>query len=70
MDFLHLLQGILDKMEKKKESKNNRNVNWRVVIYSIVALICLALVFLVSWLFLIPVAVLIWMNQRELFPKK
>jgi hypothetical protein len=54
----------------KKESKNKRNVNWRVVIYSILALLCLGLVFAISWLFLIPVAVLIWMNQRELFPKK
>lgn len=45
-------------------------VNWKVVIYSITALICLALALIVNYLFFIPVAVLIWLNQRELFNKK
>jgi len=53
-------------MDKKK---NKKNVNWKVVIYSIIALICLALVFIVDWIFIVPVAVLIWLNQKELMKK-
>jgi len=49
----------------KKEEK--RKINKRVIVQSILALICLALTFVVSWLFLIPVAIFIWFNQKELF---
>ena len=39
----------------------------KVVLYSIIGLICLVLTYLVSWWFILPVAVVIWLNQRELF---
>ena len=52
------------------KKNNQKEINWKVVIYSIIALICLALVYFISWIFLIPVAVLIWLNQRELMKKK
>lgn len=45
-------------------------VNKRVVIQSVIALICIALVFLVDWLFIIPAVILLWMNQRALFGKR
>jgi hypothetical protein len=47
-----------------------KKVNVRVIIYSIIALICLALVFLVDWFFIIPAAILMYLNQRELMRNK
>ncbi|MDP7520823.1 MAG: hypothetical protein QF567_01160 [Candidatus Pacearchaeota archaeon] len=38
----------------------------KVVLYSIVALIFLVLTFMVDWLFIIPAAILSWLNHREL----
>ena len=46
-----------------------KNINKKVVVQSIIALICLALTFIVSWLFILPVAIILWLNQRELFGK-
>ena len=43
-----------------------KKINAKVVIYSAIALICLALTFLVDWLFIIPAAILMFLNQREL----
>jgi len=45
-------------------------INWKVVIYSFLALGFLALSYLINWLFLIPVAILIWLNQKELMKPK
>jgi ABC-type bacteriocin/lantibiotic exporter with double-glycine peptidase domain len=45
-------------------------VNIKVVIQSIAALICIALMFLVSWWFVVPAGILFWLNQRELFKGK
>jgi len=57
-------------MKKKNNiEKKNRNVNWKVVIYSIIALICLGLVYFVDWIFIVPVLVLLWLNHRALFEK-
>ena len=47
--------------------------NLKVVIYSIFALVFVALSFLVDWMFLIGAVVLIYLNKRELrksIPKK
>jgi len=44
-----------------------RKVNKKVIIQSIIALICLILMFFVSWWFIVPVGILLWLNQRELF---
>ena len=43
-----------------------KKINVKVVIYSAIALICLALTFLVDWLFIIPAVILMFLNQREL----
>ena len=40
--------------------------NWKVVIFSLIALVCLVLVFVVNWLFLIPAIILFFLNQKEL----
>ena len=53
-------------MVKKKQDKK---INKKVIIYSIIALACLALTFLVDWLFIIPAAILAWLNQKELMKK-
>ena len=47
-----------------------KSPNWKVIIYSLIALGFLALTFLVDWLFIIGTVVMIWLNQRELIKKK
>lgn len=44
----------------------NKKINWKIVIFSIIALICLVLMYFVSWYFIIPAAILMILNQREL----
>jgi len=48
----------------------SKKINFKVVLYSILALICLALTYYVDWMFIVPVLVLIWLNQKELFLNK
>jgi membrane protein CcdC involved in cytochrome C biogenesis len=43
-----------------------KKINIKVIIYSIIALGCLALTFLIDWLFIVPAAILMYLNQREL----
>lgn len=42
------------------------NFNKRVVLKAVLAFVFFILAFTLHWLFLIPVAVLIWLNQKEL----
>lgn len=44
--------------------------NLKVVVFSILALICIALAFLVDWLFLIGAIILMILNQKELIKNK
>lgn len=44
--------------------------NTKVVILSLIALGFLALTYLVDWLFIIPVAIIIWYNCKELNKKQ
>jgi len=44
--------------------------NKKVIILSLVALGCIVLSFLLSWLFLIPTVLIILINQKELFSSK
>jgi len=46
-----------------------KKVNWKVIIQSILALIFLAMTFTINWLFIVPVAILMFLNQRELMGK-
>lgn len=48
-----------------KQSKANK----KVVIQSIIGLICLALMYLVSWWFIVPAVILLVLNQKELLKK-
>jgi len=43
-----------------------RKANKKVIIQSIIALICLVLMFFVSWWVIVPAGILLWLNQREL----
>ncbi len=43
-----------------------RKVNTKVVVYSLIALVFLALTFFVDWLFIVPAAILMILNQKEL----
>lgn len=45
-------------------------MNFKVVWLSVLALILVVLSFLVSWLFLIPAVVIVFINQKELMKKK
>ncbi len=44
--------------------------NWRIIIYSILALGFLALTFLIDWFFIIGAVILMILNQRELYHRK
>ncbi len=44
--------------------------NWKVVVYSIIALGFLVLTFLVDWMFIIGAVVLLFLNQKELMKKR
>ena len=46
-----------------------KEINKKVVLLSILAIICLGLVYFVSWWFLAPIAIILWLNQKELFRK-
>ena len=55
---------------ENKNKKITKKINWKIVIYSIIALICIYLMYRIDWIFIVPVLGLIWLNQRELFGKK
>ncbi|OGJ15562.1 hypothetical protein A3K73_05235 [Candidatus Pacearchaeota archaeon RBG_13_36_9] len=61
-----------NKANKSKAYKINKKhgINWRVVVYSILGLGCIALTFLVDWLFIIGTVVCIYLNQKELNKKR
>ncbi|MDP4039722.1 MAG: hypothetical protein Q8P57_04040 [Candidatus Pacearchaeota archaeon] len=40
--------------------------NLKVIIYSIIALICIVLTFTLNWAFIFPAVLLWWLNKREL----
>lgn len=65
---MNVVKNKNKKIEKK--NKSNRNINWKVVLYSIIALVCIYLMYKIDWIFIVPVLILIWLNQRELFGKK
>ena len=44
--------------------------NLKVVILSIIALICIVLAVVIDWLFLIPAVIIMLINQKELLKKK
>ena len=43
--------------------------NPKVVVFSIIALICLVLSFTIDWFFILVVIVLMYLNQKELMSK-
>jgi len=44
--------------------------NKKVVILSVIALICIVLAIVIDWLFLIPAVIIMLINQKELIKKK
>ncbi len=44
--------------------------NKKVVINSVIALICIFLAILVHWIFIIPAVILMILNQKELMHKR
>ena len=57
-------------MGMKKKLKQKEKINWRVVVYSIMALGFLALTYLVDWIFIVGAVILVWLNQKEIMGKK
>ena len=49
---------------------SRKKPNIKVIIYSLIALVFVALTFLVDWMFIIGAVIMIWLNQRELMRKK
>jgi hypothetical protein len=54
----------------KKDREKAHHTNWKVVVYSIIALGFIALTFLVDWMFIIGAVVMMWLNQRELMKSR
>lgn len=48
----------------------NHRINLKVVISSIIALICLVLMYKVDWLFIIPAIIIAYINQKTLTSKE
>ncbi len=48
----------------------SKKMNKKVVILSLIALVFIALTFLVEWLFIIGAVIIMLINQRELLKKK
>jgi len=46
-----------------------RKINWKIIIFSLIAIGFLVLAFLVDWLFIIGAVVLMFLNQKELIKK-
>jgi len=44
--------------------------NKKVMVLSIIALICIILAIIIDWLFLIPAVIIMLINQKELIKKK
>jgi len=57
-------------MNKNKASMRQREINWKIVIYSIIGLGCIALAFMVDWMFMIGTVICIYLNQKELNKKR
>lgn len=47
----------------------NKNIKWKVVIYSLFALVFLALTYFVNWIFIIGAVLMVWLNYNELKKK-
>ena len=43
-----------------------RKINFKIIIFSVLALGFLALTYLVDWLFIIGAVIMVFLNQREL----
>lgn len=52
---------------KNKTRKSKAKFNVKVVIQSLIGLACLGLAFFVHWIFILGCAIVIYLNQRELF---
>ncbi len=50
--------------------KPNKKINKKVVFLSLLALLFIALTFLISWVFIIGAIIITIINQRELLGKK
>jgi Na+-transporting methylmalonyl-CoA/oxaloacetate decarboxylase gamma subunit len=44
----------------------NKKPNIKIIVYSIIAFIFLALTFLVNWIFIIGAVIMVYLNQKEL----
>ncbi len=54
----------------KRGVNTNDGVNKKVIINSVIAIACLALTYLVNWLFIIPAVYIVWVNQKELMASR
>jgi hypothetical protein len=56
---------LINHMKQTSKTKH-KQVNKRVIVYSLIAFGFLALTFFVDWLFIIGAVVLMYLNQKEL----
>jgi len=53
-------------MREKKVKRKKDKINWKVIIYSLMALVFLVLTFTIDWIFIVGAVILMLLNQREL----
>ncbi|MFW5846848.1 MAG: hypothetical protein ACOCUU_01690 [Nanoarchaeota archaeon] len=52
-----------------KSKKPKRNIKPRVIVYSLIGFVFIALTFLIDWIFILGAIIMMWLNQRELNKK-
>ncbi len=55
---------------KKRKVKLKSQFNIKVVTFSLIALLCIVLGFIIHWMFMVPAVILMIINQKELMKKK
>jgi hypothetical protein len=44
----------------------SKKINWKIIVYSLIAFGFLALTYFIDWIFIIGAVVMVWLNQKEL----
>ncbi len=47
-----------------------KQINWKVVIFSLIAMGFLAMTFIFDWIFIIGAVIFMFLNQKEIMGKK
>ncbi|MFA5856762.1 MAG: hypothetical protein WC867_05360 [Candidatus Pacearchaeota archaeon] len=60
-------QNSKQKKSNLKSKSRFKDINYKVLFFDLLALICLYLTFKIDWIFILPAIVLVYFGQKELF---